>query len=413
MRLIKLKEHQSKDFGLSCWPDDIPNESNKQKYLGLYYDYWQGKKSVKTSYFIGTCWLEENQLALQVQPKIKDLDYMSMFLKCFKHPIVSKELSKIYQIDFQKPKIALDQDNFEITPLLIVHFLQVVKSIVRKGLKKGYYPVEHTLNAKIKGRIDIGKTLKRHIFKGQNHKTVCAYQEFGLDCLENRLLKKALKFAQFYLANLAKSEIKTKENLKQTLAYCLAPFEQVGDEIDIRTIKQFKNNAFFKDYTQGLKLAKMILKRFAYNFKNTGTKQKTPPFWIDMSLLFELYTYALLLDDNEVAYQVKGCYGEVDFLIDKMIVDTKYKPKYRNYKNKEPKEYEYNINDIRQLAGYGRDEKIRNILGVSEEIVKCLVIYPNKEGRGSLGDELWVGAEEVKAFKEFRKIGVKLPQLTL
>ncbi|SFV87866.1 hypothetical protein MNB_SUP05-SYMBIONT-5-912 [hydrothermal vent metagenome] len=413
MILIKLKEHQeSFCFLPQHEPKNITNKSKGDVFCGLYFDFFTGTKQLKTSYFIGTCWLEENQLALQVQPKIKDLDYMAMFLKCFKHPIVSKELSKIYQIDFQKPKIALDGDNFEITPLLIVHFLQVVKSIVRKGLKKGYYSVEHNFNAKIKGKIDVADTLKRNIFKGQQHKTVCHYQAFGIDCLENRLLKKALKFTQSYLA---KSDIKTEENLKQTVSYCLAPFEKVSDNIDIRTIKQFRNNAFFKEYTTGLKLAKMLLKRFAYNFKNTDTKQQTPPFWIDMSLLFELYTYALLRDNNEVKYQVDGHYGKVDFLIDDIIVDTKYKPKYRGKESKDSedsKDYKYNIDDIRQLSGYGRDKKIRSELSLNEAIAKCLIIYPNKEGQDTLTDELWNGAEEIKQFKEFKKIGIKLPQST-
>jgi len=51
--LIKLKEHQSDRFGLSCWLDDIPNEANKKKYLGLHYDVWRGKKQLKTNTFGG------------------------------------------------------------------------------------------------------------------------------------------------------------------------------------------------------------------------------------------------------------------------------------------------------------------------------------------------------------------------
>jgi 5-methylcytosine-specific restriction endonuclease McrBC regulatory subunit McrC len=84
-----------------------------------------------------------------------------MFLKCFEHPKISQHLSEIYHINFNQAKIALESNDFEITPLLIVHFLQVVKSIVKKGLKKNYYPVEENLNAKVKGKINISHTLKR------------------------------------------------------------------------------------------------------------------------------------------------------------------------------------------------------------------------------------------------------------
>jgi 5-methylcytosine-specific restriction endonuclease McrBC regulatory subunit McrC len=316
-----------------------------------------------------------------------------MFLECFKHPKVSQELSKIYQIDFNQPKIELDSNKFEITPLLIIHFLQVMKAIVRKGLKKSYYPIEQNLNAKVKGKINIGKTLKHNIFKGQNHKTVCHYQEFGINCAENRLLKKALKFVQSYLA---KSDIKTDDKLKQTLAYCLAPFELVSDNIEIREMKSFKNNAFFKDYAVAIKLAKMILKRFAYNLQNTDTKNLTPPFWIDMSLLFEKYVYALLLENNAVKYQ----FEYTDFLIDDIVIDSKYKTIYKNN----------DVNDdIAQLARYGRNKVIRKALNLDEKIAKCLIIYPNKIGKERLDKDLWQQAEEIKAFKVFKKIAVKLP----
>lgn len=396
--LIKLKEHQGDDFGLSCWLDDIPNEP-KHKYLGLHYDYWKGRKQLKASYFIGACWLEKSQLALQIQPKIEGVDYLKMFLKCFKHPEVGRGLSEIYQIDFNQPKIDLESSDFEITPLLIVHFLQVLKSIARKGLKKNYYPVQNNLNAKIKGKINISNTLKCNIFKAQNHKTVCDYQEFGINCMENRLLKNALLFVQSYLA---KNPVKTDENLKHTLAYCLAPFELVSDEIDINSIKNLKNNAFFKEYGEALKLAKMILKHFAYNFKNTDNKQQTPPFYINMALLFEKYVYSLLLDNNKVKYHIIGSKKtEVDFLVDDIIVDTKYKPKY---------DTDCKIEDIRQLSGYGRDKKIREELNLDEEIAKCLIIYPNEKGQ-DLSDNLWGDAKEIEQFKNFKKIGVELPKI--
>lgn len=400
MILIQTQEHKSlcKSF---CFlpqfkPKNITNQAKGDVFAGLYYDWNDGKLVLKSSYFIGACWLEKNQLALQVEPKIKNLDYLKMFLECFKHPKVSQELSKIYQIDFNQPKIELDSNKFEITPLLIIHFLQVMKAIVRKGLKKSYYPVEQNLNAKVKGKINIGKTLKHNIFKGQNHKTVCHYQEFGINCVENRLLKKALKFVQFYLAK--KSDIKTDDKLKQTLAYCLAPFELVSDNIEIREMKNFKNNAFFKDHAVAIKLAKMILKRFAYNLQNTDTKNLTPPFWIDMSLLFEKYVYALLLANNEVKYQFK----HTDFLIDDIIIDTKYKTGYGD-------KYDYKIEDICQLSGYGREIQIRKKLGLNAEIAKCLIIYPNKNASDLLPDDLWVNGETIAHFKSFKKIAIKLP----
>jgi hypothetical protein len=52
-------------------------------------------------------------------------------------------------------------------------------------------------------------------------------------------------------------------------------------------------------------------------------------------------------------------------------------PKYRNKANNE---YKYQIEDIRQLSGYARDEKIRTCLKIDNTtIAKCLIIYPNKD----------------------------------
>ncbi len=391
--LLQLKEHQVDKYSLSCWLDDIPYEPLKTKYLGLHYDFWKGKKTVRTSYFIGACWLEAGHLALQVEPKIDNIDYLSMFITCFKQPVVGKTLSDIYQINFNQSPIPLSGSNFDITPLLIVHFLQVVKAIVRKGLKKGYYRTRQNFNAKIKGKINIKGTLRHNIFKAKSHQTLCDYQEFGLDCIENRLIKKALKFVQSYLT---KSVIKTEINLKETLSYCLAPFVTVSDDINSCVIKKFKNNAFFKEYSSALILAKIILKRFSYQLKNTGMQNLTPPFWVDMSLLFEKYVYTLLLEKHQLEYQFK----HTDFIVDDMIIDTKYKPQSLD---------KVSDDDIAQLSRYGRNLCIREKLGITEEVAKCLIIYPSKMANVCFSIHLWEEGKEIKNYKNIKKIAIKLP----
>jgi 5-methylcytosine-specific restriction endonuclease McrBC regulatory subunit McrC len=73
--------------------------------------------------------------------------------------------------------------------------------------------------------------------------------------------------------------------------------------------------------------------------------------------------FALFLE-----YQVKGYGGvKVDFLVNDMIVDTKYKPKYRNKTNNE---YKYQIEDIRKLSGYDL------LLGrVTNPSLPCAIIF--------------------------------------
>jgi hypothetical protein len=65
--------------------------------------------------------------------------------------------------------------------------------------------------------------------------------------------------------------------------------------------------------------------------------------------------------------------------------------------------------DIAQLARYGRNKVIRKALNLDEKIAKCLIVYPNKIGKERLDKDLWQQAEEIKAFKVFKKIAIKLP----
>jgi 5-methylcytosine-specific restriction endonuclease McrBC regulatory subunit McrC len=60
-------------------------------------------------------------------------------------------------------------------------------------------------------------------------------------------------------------------------------------------INRILGKAFFKEYNSAIKISKIILKRFSYNIsKVSDTKYKTPPFWIDMTKLFELYLFKKL-----------------------------------------------------------------------------------------------------------------------
>ena len=46
-----------------------------------------------------------------------------------------------------------------------IQFLNLLKSIVRKGLKKSYYKVQENLNNKVKGKILVSTHIKQNIFK--------------------------------------------------------------------------------------------------------------------------------------------------------------------------------------------------------------------------------------------------------
>lgn len=378
-----------------------------------------GQHKVKAGYYIGVDWISENKSAVYVEPKLNDdsrnTDYLKMLFSALKHAEIANYTEGLFEIKFEKPYIEIEQEQDLLTPLLVVQFLQIAQTIVRKGLKKSYYKVENNLNSKVKGKILVSKTLKNNILKNKVTHTFCQYEEFGYNSLENRLLKKALLFVQRYLPTFKMKESQVYADA--VFNYILPAFENVDDTVNLNDIKHTKTNAFYKEYEEGLRLARLILKRFGYNITTIDKKDtvKIPPFWIDMSKLFELYVLGLLKDrfKNQIEFQVGDNYGDVDYLIKmkgkKMIVDAKYKT-YYNEKLRGQDQWKRNsiVKDIRQLSGYARDKSILDKLGVTYEIIPdCLIIYPDQNAEEKLKENL--KETEIEAFVQFYKTAVKLP----
>lgn len=389
---------------------------------------------VENGYFIGVDWLVENKKAVYVQPKInrkkrkKDedsfpseesnmqVDYLAMLFSALQHPEVFEHTSDLFEIKWNKPEIKINQQQDMLTPLLVLQYLQVVKSIVRKGLKKSYYKVEHNLRSRVKGKVLVAQNIKQNLSKSRTLNTYCAYDEFGYNGIENRILNKALVFVERYLPTF--KGIGNSDVFSHTFNYIRPAFEQVSDEASLHECRHIKANPFYKEYTQAIDLAKQILRRFGYNIQNTTqTQVSTPPFWIDMSKLFELYVLGLLRDkygNKAVGFQVGNKSNKLDFLLNlpdlKMVIDAKYKLKYNNGG--------VNSSDVRQVSGYARLEivyeqfeeyKTTNPVG----LIDCLIIYPENElGVDPEEYELTISKTEENKLKDYvgvYKLGVPLP----
>ena len=171
----------------------------------------------------------------------------------------------------------------------------------------------------------------------------------------------------------------------------------------------------YKEYQQALKLAKFILKRYGYTISTVHPIEiQTPPFWIDMSKLFELYVFAKLKElfplNGEVEYHIKTNRQELDFIINskdkryQMVVDAKYKPQY--------KDGNISKEDIRQVSGYARMKSIYRELGMEDkhnEVIDCLVIYSDQkaERKDFVKDNFDYFPEN--NYVKFYKIGIELP----
>ena len=368
----------------------------------------------ETSYFVGVDWIVENELPICVYPKLdketEEVNYVKMLFDVLKEPENYHHLDQLCEINFKNPSIAIKQKQDLLTPLLLIQYINILKKIVQKGLKKSYYTVTKNLNAKVKGKILINETIKKNHFNNKMLYNYCQYSEFGSNSIENKVLKKALAFSISAMQNTKGIDISSLNGL---VNYIQPAFINVDSEVNIEELKSIKPNKLYKEYEQALKFAKYILKRYGFNISSANsTIIHTPPFWIDMSKLFELYVFSKLkerfIHHKEVTYHTYFNFLQPDFVINskdgmtKMVVDAKYKPQYQDGN--------VSTEDIRQISGYARLKEIYKFLEIEEDkIIDCLVIYSNQGANRNdfMGDNFNI--EEEKQYNRFYKIGIELP----
>lgn len=459
---IRLSEHKS--FFIRLKQPDIEMSDNLEELSLLSFDFEKYKNitskaynnssyrflfekkedayEIKADYCIGIDWLGQTGKYLYVEPKINnvsiqsfinkleseddssfeepnalnkpyELDYLNMLLQVTSVTESNQEVQDLVQIDWEADQISIEQKDDKLTPFLVIRFLQALKSIVRKGLKKNYYKVQENLNNRVKGKILVGQHIKQNVFKNRLTSTFCEYQVFGEDHLENRFLKKVLKFVISYVEN---NKILLSNNyniIQQTINYCRPTFELISDDVKETELKHIKYNPFYREYKDALQIGNHILKRFAYNITQTSEQRvKTPPFWIDMPRLFELYVFSKMVEHNplskkEIHYQFSTYGNSLDILVseseNQMVIDAKYKLHYNN---------SHLHNDIRQVAGYARLNKVRQKLKIKDDRnIDCLIIYPDMEnGEIDLSlENINHKKQEIKAYHKVYKLGVKLP----
>jgi 5-methylcytosine-specific restriction enzyme subunit McrC len=369
-----------------------------------------------TGYFIGVDHLAAIDRPIFVGPKrdaTRKLDYMSMLRTCLFHPGVHPHIEELFNIRFEKQPIRIRQQDDLLTPLLIVQFLRATELVVKKGLRKGYYKKTESMTGKIKGRILVSETIRRHHYRNDFLTTDCKYQEFGIDTPPNRILNKTLRFIQRYAQLMSASVLPLGEKLR----FLTPAFDRVGTEVGFMDIENYRPSPFYAEYTEAIALARLLLKRFGYQLNAVRSDAYTdvPPFWIDMSKLFELYALSKLQDDlapGELVFQADGEFGFLDFLRtsqgDEMIIDAKYKYIYDGNG--------YDINDVRQLSAYARDRGLLKQLQIPEPLWKqtvlpCLIIYPDTTF-GLVGLNPLPG-ESIKQFERFFRVGIRLPMINL
>lgn len=465
MMKIELNEHHKHKFYSLIGNDLKEDKELFEKYKKISPRLFPGKRDkrpcfkvyisneeihLEADYYIGVDWLIENEKFIQVKPKLNkqliahfeqkadnddidtldddadsekkkiieseivELNYIKILMDAMAHPELIKQIQNLVIIDWKKPSIPVSQKDDALTPFLVIQFLNLLKEIVNKGLKKSYYKVTEHLNSKVKGKILVGEHIKKNVFKNRFTKIYCEYQEFGINHKENQFLKKALKFAKSYVATNNEIFGKSINGVNELINFCSPAFERVEnhDNDDPSIIAKF--NPFFKEYKEAIQIGHHLIKKISYNLTDTSNNLiNTPPFWIDMPLLFELYVYHQLLKEfktHEIKFQFSTYGNKLDFLIirygSQMVVDAKYKMHYQSH---------HIHNDIRQVSGYSRLNKVYNELNRtnSNELVSCLIIYPSDKKlnqddvfKCELNDNT-----RIKAYRDIFKIGLSMPYI--
>ena len=425
---IIRKEEVNTDF-FEAIPYEVPYQLKKDRQGNPVYPFEikrtnEGEVCLQAGYYVGALWLVKHHKFVYIEPKMNkkqvaegsssqeewaEIDYLKMLLSITGlDPKDTEELIKIY---WDEPPITIEQQKDTLTPFLMVQFLLLLKCIVLKGLKKSYYTVEENLNSRIKGKIQLGKHLKQNVFKNKLSAHVCRYQEFGMNNLENRFLKKALQFIISFKNTHPNYFAGNDKSICELITYCSPYFELISEEINIENLKKLTPNTFFKEYEEAIRIGQHILKRFSYNITETTQQKVTiPPFWIDMPKLFELYVYKKLQEQfgsrEEVLYHFIADYTELDFLLNtseyKMVIDAKYKPIYEDSRV---------IDDIRQVSGYARLTEVYKKLGLenSNELIDCLIIYPSLEENKELN---FKKLDTIKNYAKIYKQGISIPLIT-
>lgn len=402
---MRLPSKQEKDRWFFRWqwngifPGEEDEKAETEEEAGYY-----------TTYVIGAQWFDDEE-PLVVTPKAgcSKIDFLQLFSRCLQAGFELEAFSEIYGIDMEQPRIKAPELQSVLSPLIVVHFLSVVRAIVQGGLKKDYIQREENLK-KVKGHISVLRHERTNVLRKRPDKVFCRYQEYSVDIPENRLLKKALNFVRQLLQTLPHSE--SRSSLEHTLNQCLSAFAHVSDEIEVWELKHLKHQKLFRTYSEAIRLAQLILRRYDYSLTNIqSSEEDCPVFWLDMPLLYEHYVLGLLREayGNQILYQAKGSTGYPDFICldPRLVIDTKYIPSLGS-KSK------ISSDIIRQLAGYARDRKL--FKKCPTEHIPCLVIYPEEGSEGNpFRDKplrkLLYEIEEEKSAWGFYRLAVPLPTL--
>ena len=269
-----------------------------------------------SSYYIGIS--EINGQHIGVLPKLKDLDFMSLFSFALLYQPSSEYFSSCYDINWEKEIFASTELYKILTPLLVMQYLSILDKLVGKGLKRNYITVEENLHSKIRGKLRSIANWRKNELKKKEDYFYCQFQVFSADIPVNRLLKKALNISLLLLGNVrSRSKNMTGLSFLSSKMKLVEAFKNIDGNVHLESVRNYKFDKLNMYYSEAIKLAKCIIRHQDNALTDGSGKKKVPLFWIDMSRLYEVYVLGILQTHypGQILFQVKGNYGtQCDYL---------------------------------------------------------------------------------------------------
>lgn len=368
-----------------------------------------------SSYYIGLS--EINGQHIEVLPKLKNLDFMSLFSFALLYQPSSEYFSSCYDINWENEIFASTELYNILTPLLVMQYLNILDKLVGKGLKRDYITIEDNLHSKIRGKLRPISNWRENELKKKEDYFYCQYQVFSANIPVNRLLKKALDISLLLLGNVrSRSSNMTGLAFLSSKMKLIEAFRDIDSNIRLESVRNYKFDKLNMYYSEAIKLANCIIRHQDNALTDGSEKKKVPLFWIDMSRLYEVYVLGLLQTHypNQILFQVKGSYDtQCDYLHigEGIVIDAKYKLWYSSEKERLDHKG-YLIADIREISAYARDERFISLMKNNNNSPICVIVHPD-EKTTTLDTELSksVANNKIEGFRDFYRLSIDLPRL--
>jgi len=296
-------------------PEGIPVSFNSSKtsplQMGLYSP---DLKNYYTSGFVGIGRLKylngdcvkikypdgnEKECIIKINPRfnVNPWEMMEVVMQDIEFPkYIGKDPDKFYKIYMNDRRIKLrGKDNQDSGDLLIaMSYLSCCQSVCKKRLLTQITFHDENYCGKTRGKILLNKHIKENVLKGREDRVYCRNSNFGIDTLENRILKAALVIAE----KKVKSYNKQLVIISGIISYCKNSLRNVTLVKIIKSdFAKVKIAGFNSYYKQAIEMAKLLITKCGLNSENNNdldAEYYVIPYVIKMEALFEFYVRAII-----------------------------------------------------------------------------------------------------------------------